>query len=201
MPRNLFCSAMKLLLLACCYPFFFPGLLRPESSTEEYIISPNRVFTITQTRGEEGVTGVLTFKSSQRRFILHPSPISWRGFYSISPDARWVLRIQKTGSGDNNAWLYEVRDGTVSAGQDLGSKAWEFHHRVAPVKCASLYHTGFELLGWESDGCFLLSLHGTCNDETDGHHVRDFVVRYNPSAKRFTKLQKSLPAQSTPILR
>ncbi|MEI9998769.1 MAG: hypothetical protein WDO13_06150 [Verrucomicrobiota bacterium] len=32
--------------------------------------------------------------------------ISWPGLYYIAPDDHWILRIQKTGSGDNTAYLY-----------------------------------------------------------------------------------------------
>lgn len=189
---------MRFLLFACAFLLIAPGSLRAEPISEGSVVSPKKSFTITQTRDEDGVTSRLTFKTSQKSFLLQPSPISWRGFYTVSPDERWILRIQKTGSGDNNAWLYEVKDGAILPEQDLGEGAWEFHEKVSPFKHIPLYHTGFEFVEWDSDGNLVLTMHGTSDDQIETHHVRDFVVKYKISSKTFTKGQPIASANRSP---
>jgi hypothetical protein len=173
--------------------------LRTEPVPEDSVISPKKSLIITQAYEEDGFTSTLTFKASNKSFVLQPSPIDWRGFYTISPDERWVLRIQKIGSGDNNAWLYEVKDGAISPEYDLGEIAWEFYEKVSAFKNAPLYHTGFRFVEWDSQGNLVLTMHGTSDEQIETHHVRGFVVKYNLSTKQFTKGQSA--AKSNPVPR
>lgn len=179
--------SIKFLLLAGVFQLVVPCLIHAETISEGTVVSPKKSFAITQTRDEEGVLSKLTFKDSKKSFILQPSPIDWRGFYTISPDEKWILRIQKTGSGDNNAWLYEVKNGAILPEQDLGVVAWNFHEKVSPFKHVPLYHTGFEFVEWDSEGTLVLAMHGTSDDQIQAHHVRDFVVKFKVLNKTFAR--------------
>lgn len=52
--------------------------------------------------------------------------LSWPGLYHISPDEHWLLRTQKTGSGDNMAILYRIEDnGRVSEVLGFDDMLWK----------------------------------------------------------------------------
>lgn len=121
--------------------------------------------------------------------LWHDCELSWPGIFSIAPDERHLLHIQKTGSGDNYAELF-VRgmDGRFHTLHKPGSlslsdEAWVFFQRVTGLKLG-LYHDGAEFLGWEADGESIgLSLHGS--DLGEEFHIRSWRLHYNMRSAKF----------------
>ena len=178
---------MKLSLVTSISLFTIISGLLAEPISDDPVVSPKKSFAITQTHVEgNGYTTTVTFKNSRKSFVLQPSQMDWRGFYTVSPNERWILRIQKIGSGDDIAFLYEVKDEDIIPVQpNLGQTAWGFHEKVSAYENGSLYHTGFEFVAWDSSGNLVLKMHGSGGDQA--HQVKDFVVKYNLFNKQFTK--------------
>jgi hypothetical protein len=62
----------------------------------------------------------------------------WPGRYSISPDEKWVLRTQKTGSGDNIGILYRIeKNGRVWEVIGLTTPCGELQTRIPVSNRAS----------------------------------------------------------------
>ncbi len=107
------------------------------------------------------------FSNSQ----LPPVQLLWYGdesfpyqpVFSTSPDGRWFLLIQKTGSGDNVAWLYSVDDtGRVFSLQtSLDSMVWRFSDKVSTIPHSQLYHTGISDPKWTNRQTLAFTLSGS----------------------------------------
>src|ERR1700753_3071237 len=69
--------------------------------------SPKGMFKILQKYDEKnGFSEVLHFNDGSQPDVILEGAIPWAGEYYIAPDDRWILRIQKTGSGDNTSYIY-----------------------------------------------------------------------------------------------
>jgi hypothetical protein len=84
------------------------------------------------------------------------SGAAWPGIYSISPNEQWLLRTQKTGSGESVAMLYRVEEnGRVSEVVGFDSILWGASDAASRLKQKELYHTGIAEAVWSEDIRFL----------------------------------------------
>jgi hypothetical protein len=138
---------------------------------DDYVFSPHRTFKIVQHRGDEGVKQTIQFLKGPSRTITLEYAISWPALYYISPDERWILRIQKSGSGDNISWLYQVEPATQRVWrmeEQLGALGFDYLEKD-PSLPHSLYHTGIAFIAWDlKAGQLHFSIHGSEADQS-GH--------------------------------
>jgi hypothetical protein len=145
----------------------------PHVSAEEGdVVSPHQTFKILQHRADEGVKQTLQFlRGRPSRVVTLEYSISWPAFYYISPDERWILRIQKSGSGDNVSWLYQV--------ETTNQRVWRMEEQLGVLGFAylekdpslphNLYHTGIAFVSWDlKAGQLHFSIHGSDADQS-GH--------------------------------
>ncbi len=87
----------------------------------------------------------------------------WKPLFEKSPDERWILYVQKTGSGDNIAWLYTVDDAgrVLRCESRLDWMAWQFSDLIAEFKRPELYHTGIDDWTWTDRGTLRFTLRGS----------------------------------------
>lgn len=126
--------------------FVIAGAALADTATK--IESPGGTYMLVQSRKERGSDrtewmGELKFAGDRGRdFVLEPTGLLWRGDYYISPSERWVLRIQKTGSGDTTAYLYKVNGKEIMPRRgDFGEMAWRYYKHKTERSTSSLYHT------------------------------------------------------------
>lgn len=121
-------------------------------ANDGFTLSNKGAFSIVQHHDDKGqVSQVLRFKSGDQPEVVLESGINWSGIYYISPDDRWILRIQKTGSGDNTAYLYFLEDnGSVwRMEQPLDKLGFDYlGHRPKGLP-NGLYHKGINFISWD----------------------------------------------------
>lgn len=134
------------LLLLCLL-----GMALPLRAGDETLASPRGTFTIAQHFDGEVWTSKLHFGKGGRADIMLTNEYPWPADFEVSPDDKWILRIQKSGSGDNVSFLYQM---------DAAGRLWrmqESFHQAAFAFLASslkvtekeLYHTGIEFDSWD----------------------------------------------------
>ena len=108
-----------------------------------------------------------------------PDHYPWSADYHISPDEQWVLRIQKTGSGENSAFLYRV---------ESSGRIWRSEQRLDDLACGTAtagsnlsrddyYHVGVEFVSWDLSRQVLhLVIAGSPNDK--GHPGLERKIDY-----------------------
>jgi len=114
--------------------------------------SPKNTFKIIQHYDEkEGWSEILHFNGSAKPDVVLEGEIPWPGDYYIAPDDRWILRIQKTGSGDNTSYLYflEKNDSVWRMEQPLGTMGFDFLRRQPNGLPSGMYHAGIGFLSWD----------------------------------------------------
>lgn len=122
--------------------------------------------------------------------LCHEGMIDWAGRFLVSKNERYLLHIQKTGSGDNYGVVFLRRENgrfalaqPVAPSPSLSDRAWDYF-RVKTGKVARCYHSGIEFVSWGFDGeCLEISLHGT--DVEQDYHVDEWKVHYNLRTRRF----------------
>jgi len=115
--------------------------------------SPKGSYIITQTLGEKW-NATLHFVDGSgvdAPLAVDPDQYPWAGSYYISPDEHWIMRVQKTGSGENCAFLYRVEpNGRVSRmEQHLDDLAFRFLATKAGIARKDFYHTGIAFVSWD----------------------------------------------------
>jgi hypothetical protein len=116
-------------------------------------------------------------------------PAMYGAFFSFHPSEKWLIRTQKTGSGDSVAMLYRitkegavVKDGPRNTFDDL---AWTEFDRVYSLSGDSTqrYHNACHFLGWEAEGETLrLQLTAAhCGED----YRADWTVHYHLGTRRF----------------
>lgn len=87
----------------------------------------------------------------------------WKPDFEKSPDGRWILYVQKTGSGDNIGWLYMVEDSgrVLRVESRLDALAWQLSDSIWKFKEAELYHTGIHDWTWTDHQTLRFTLRGT----------------------------------------
>jgi hypothetical protein len=172
-----------LLLLAC-------GLCRGEVEVQEDqklpgetpITSPGKTFSIVRAHDEPTKDDPYRIEEKVvfEKAGLAEVPLevtSWTGYYYLSPDDRWILRQQKTGSGANMAILYRVEDnGRVSQVQGFDARLWAVSDEVSRLKFGDLFHTGVHKVTWSMDSkTLVLKIHGT-NAAASGDGIKSEVT-------------------------
>jgi hypothetical protein len=115
----------------------------------------------------------------QATLAAHPEWYSWPADYRISPDEQWILRDQKTGSGENAVFLYHVLpDGQVwRLAQHIDDLVWRA--LLAPLHRTrnDYYHLEVVLVSWDLAASKIhLKAFATSNERDektsfDGHGV------------------------------
>jgi hypothetical protein len=117
----------------------------------------------------------------QATLAAEPEWYSWPADYSISPDEQWILRDQKTGSGENALFLYRVlSDGQVwRLSQHVDDLVWSA--LLGPLRRTrdDYYHLEVVLAAWDlAAGRVRLKASAVPNDRA--HDViRGRVVFFN----------------------
>lgn len=99
-----------------------------------------------------------------------PDRYLWPADYRISPDEQWILRLQKTGSGENSALLYHVEsNGQVwRLEQHLDDLAFAVATAHSHLSRSDYYHVGIGLVSWdERAGMLHLKIGGTAEDKAN----------------------------------
>ena len=180
-----------------------PNPLADYKADREYDVrSPKSTFFIEQRMG--GSYGWQTWIRPTRRHsspyqlrLWHDGEIDWAGNFHVSPNEKYLLQTQKTGSGDNYGAIF-VRDKThrfvlahpVMPFSPLSENAWDFFRKSTGLK-ATVYHAGIEFIAWGTDGvCVEISVHGS--DCYEQYYVDDWRLHYNLVSHQFFQTRDQL---------
>jgi len=165
--RNHFAS-FRLSVRHLLLPLMAVLAISGSAQTDDHIfVSPKTTYKIFQEAIKDGDsrfwTTKLRFAKGKQECVTISDSVCWPGNFYISPDEKWVLQIQKTGSGDNNGFLYliEPNHRVWRMAETLCPLALEFLGRVAKFSESDLYHTGIEFDAWDTKaGLLRFTLHG-----------------------------------------
>ena len=170
---------LSLLLLLCS------AALTSRAEDEFTTASPRQSFRVVQILGEQGWTQTLHFVTPARSITLE-SAMPWPALYYVSPDEHWMLRVQKSGSGDNISFLYRLEPGI--------QRVWRMEEQVGALGFAylahlpglprNLYHTGIEFGAWDLQrGLLRFTISGSDAEQSGGgfhrplvYHLREHTV-------------------------
>jgi hypothetical protein len=99
-----------------------------------------------------------------------PDRYLWPSDYRISPDEQWILRLQKTGSGENSALLYHVdSNGQVwRLEQHLDDLAFAVATAQTHLNRTNYYHIEVGLTSWDiASGRVHLKIRATAEDKAN----------------------------------
>lgn len=102
----------------------------------------------------------------------------WPADYLISPDEQWILRLQKTGSGENSALLYHVNaNGQVwRLEQRLDELAFAVATVGSHLSRSDYYHISVALVSWDiAAGLVHLKIFATPEDRANSPIDRKVV--------------------------
>ncbi len=182
-----------LLLLAC-------GLCRGEekkSPEEAPLVSPKKSFSIISKHDEAtGFIDKLQFAAGGNPGELVLPPHSYPGSYYISPDDRWILRLQQICAGYNEAILYHVEDNQrISEVMDFDKNAWRASDAVSSLKRSELEDTGVIRADWAVDSAAVtFRVIGKSADRS--YRFNGSLVTYHIAKNSFTA--KPLPDDPAP---
>jgi hypothetical protein len=136
---------------------------------DEVTVSPKHTFEIVQKGDFDQKNGydwreTLHFFHGQKKDIVLEYGISWSALFYISPDDQWILRIQKSGSGDNISYLYKVEPNRIvwRMEEDVGDLGFQFLAQQHVDLPSGLYHTGIEFISWDlKAGLLHFTIHGS----------------------------------------
>jgi hypothetical protein len=158
---------MRLVSFIVCF-FVLPHLYAEDLVTT----SPKGTFKIIQKYSEkEGFSESLHFNDRDQPDVILEGEIDWAGNYYISPDDRWILRIQKTGSGDNTSYIYFIeKNGSLwRLEQPLVDMGFEFLRRQPKGLPSGMYHDGIKFISWDIPNHLLhFSIHASSDPGTGG---------------------------------
>jgi hypothetical protein len=143
--------------------------------------APSGAFTIRQLFVEVESIEVVEFKGRSGKPV-ELARYDWAGHYLISPDERWILRLQKIGAGSNIGILYSVEpNGRLMEVVGFNALLWDASDAVSSLKFPDLFHTFIKRALWSKDGQSLeLNLVGT--EAGDVRNGVDVWVVYNVKA-------------------
>ena len=107
-----------------------------------------------------------------------PDRYLWPATYLISPDEKWILRLQKTGSGENCALLYRVDlNGSVwRLEQHLDDLAFVVSTAGSRFSRSDFYHVTLTLVSWDMEkGLLHLRIRATAEDKGNASLDRKVV--------------------------
>lgn len=116
-------------------------------------------------------------------------PAFYGANFSFHPSEKWLIRTQKTGSGDSVAVLYRITcDGqfkTLDTASTFDEMAWAQFDRVQGFSGEQTlrYHAGCEFLGWEPDG-ETLRLRLSASHCFEEYHA-NWTVHFNLRSRKF----------------
>ncbi len=153
---------------------------------DDITVSPRKTFTVVQHWGEEGVKQTLRFAADMARAVILEEAMPWPALYHVSPDERWMLRVQKSGSGDNISFLYRVEPSARRVRrmeEQVGALAFAYLARV-PGLPRNLYHTGIEFGAWDLKRGLLRFTASASDTEQSGsgfhrplvYHLREHTI-------------------------
>lgn len=124
-------------------------------------------------------------------------------FFRFTADSQWLVRMQKTGSGEQDLFLYRAENGTfVSATKtSLSDLAWAYFHSRPATKTMKLdYHISANLMkgteeayrwlgvNWPNNRYLLISLSGEMDKHPKNVAVKglaDWKCRYDLKTGKF----------------
>jgi hypothetical protein len=112
----------------------------------------------------------------------HPEWYSWPADYHISPDEEWIIRDQKTGSGENALFLYHIeRDGRVwRLSQHLDDLVWSALLAPLHLTRADYYHMEVVFVSWDlPSGKVRLRARATPEDKEEKKVIRGRSATYD----------------------
>ncbi|MGV7219431.1 hypothetical protein [Bradyrhizobium sp. UFLA05-112] len=138
--------------------------------------------------------------------LLDAEPAGYPADFLFTNDVNWIVRLQKTGSGESMLYLYRLApDGYVSAGKKpLGDQAWDYL-KTRPdwrkIKKAPEYHMSANLVrgleenyrwlgaDWPANRYILISLSGDADVKgrkpTQTGVVNSWSCRYDLETGKF----------------
>ncbi len=136
--------------------------------------------------GWEATLGFADKSKPQATLAAHPEWYSWPADYRISPDEQWILRDQKTGSGENALFLYHVLpDGQVwRLSQHIDDLVWRA--LLAPLHRTrnDYYHLEVVFVSWDIPASTIhLKAFATSNERDektsfDGHSIISYDFKH-----------------------
>lgn len=107
---------------------------------------------------------------SDATLAANPDRYLWPADYRMSPDEHWILRLQKTGSGENSALLYHVdSNGQVwRLEQHLDDLAFALVTAGSHLSRSDYYHIGVSLVSWDiGSGLLHLKIRASAEDRAN----------------------------------
>ncbi|MCE0522831.1 MAG: hypothetical protein LV480_07960 [Methylacidiphilales bacterium] len=156
---------------------FFVAGISQGFCDDEITVSPKHTFEIVQKYREQDQmyghvwTETLHFFKDNAKDIVLEYGISWPALYYVSPDDQWILRIQKSGSGDNISYLYRVESNQSvwRMEEQVGELGFAFLAHQPGGLPSGLYHTGIEFTSWDlQSGLLHFTIHGSGDHSGDG---------------------------------
>ncbi|MBB5351545.1 hypothetical protein HNR46_001782 [Haloferula luteola] len=134
-------------------------------------------FQILQIRGEHPKEWLRFERPESSDVPLQAFP--WPGLYFLSPDGRWLCRMQKVGSGDAIAMLYQIEsNGRVSEVLGFDAQLWKEWDAATRVKHLALFHTGIASISWSTPTQLLhLTLSG--KDPATDAPIMELPIEYD----------------------
>ncbi len=127
------------------------------------------------------------------------SGMPWPGNYHISPDEHWLLRTQKTGSGESIAMHYHIEEnGRVSEIMGFDDLLWKISDATSRLKKKDLYHTGVSEVAWSKDKTSLEIVVAGTNASKDGDGIECRISYDLKTNKAVPKPSSSKPETKSP---
>ena len=136
MNRRCFASLVVLLLLAAASTAAAQPLVPPEGyklDPEFTETSPDRATTLEQYAKDDpdgGSSWQFWVRRDNKLSLLDPEPVDYPAGFRFTNDSKWLVRMQKTGSGEASLYLYRLGpQGFVAAtAQPVGDLAWAYFY-------------------------------------------------------------------------
>ncbi|RYD22820.1 MAG: hypothetical protein EOP88_06620 [Verrucomicrobiaceae bacterium] len=158
---------------------------RAEDGETEIVESPGKTISIRQ-EYEGNFKETLLFADKELKpVVLAKGECPWPSVYNFAPDEKAVLRIQKTGSGENVTMLYLIgKNGSVEEVAGFDDGLWKLADAASPLKRKDLYHTGVSLASWSADSSTLHILLCGSDSKVSGAGI-EYRIIYDLKAKTF----------------
>ncbi len=151
--------------------------------------------------GDRGVKWRAWARRGERMTELKPEQ-DYPARFRFTSDSQWLVRMQKTGSGEQDLFLYHVENGAFvnATRQSLGDLAWAyFHSRPDTHKMKLDYHVSANLVkgtedayrrlgaDWPNNRYLVISLSGEMDKHSNNVAVKaltDWRCRYDLTTGR-----------------
>jgi hypothetical protein len=169
---------------------------------EKTVTAPDKSFRIKQYANKDWNWQIWIFPSSgtgEYPLTKAGDFSGYAGYFEISPDSNWVLRIQKIYSGTITAYLYH-RDSKGSFAPHgnaiLENQAWDFLTTQPDIQPEQIpaFHKEIDFVEWRDNQYLILALSGIhflkLNDKGDLTRwiINDWRCAYDLNKKRFIML-------------